>query len=112
ARIQCVCDDHHRYYAVVWRHVVDYFAADHDIAAGDVLEPCDHPQRGGLAAAGGTDENHELMVGDIEIDTAHRFDLVVTFDNLAQIYLGHESLNPLSHRRSGRQCSSPSRRRR
>ncbi len=98
-RIQRIVLEHHRDVAILRRHVVDDVAADQDVAVGDILKPGDHPQRGGLAAAGGADQDDELMVRNIEIDAANGFDLVVTLDDLAQIYFGHESLNPLSHRR-------------
>ena len=42
--------------------------ADPDLALGDLLEPGDHPQRRRLAAARGPDEDHELAVGDLEIE--------------------------------------------
>ena len=34
--------------------------------------PGDHPQRGGLAAAGGAQQRHHLAVVDVEIDVVHR----------------------------------------
>ena len=34
----------------------------------DLLEPRDHPQRGRLAAARRADEDHELAVGDLEVE--------------------------------------------
>ena len=39
-------------------------------AGGDLLEPGDHPERGRLAAAGRADEDHELAVGDLEVELA------------------------------------------
>ena len=110
-RVERVVLEHHRDVAVLRRHVVDDVAADHDVAVGDVLEPRDHPQRGRLAAARRSDQHDELMVGDVEIDAAHRLDVVIALDHLTQRHVSHE-FNPLSHRRSGRQCSSPSGRRR
>ena len=49
-------------------HVVDDLAGDHDFAAGDFLQPGDHPQGRGLAAAGRADQHDELPIGNIEID--------------------------------------------
>ena len=40
--------------------------------AARVLEACEHPQRGRLAAAGGADEDEELAVLDVEVETVHR----------------------------------------
>ena len=89
-RIQRVVLEHHRDVAVLRRHVVDDVAADHDVAVGDVLEPRDHPQRGRLAAARRTYQHDELMVGDVEIDAAHRLDLVIALDHLTQRHVSHE----------------------
>ena len=36
--------------------------------AGDVLEPGDHAQQRGLAAAGRADQHDELAVGDLDVD--------------------------------------------
>ena len=45
--------------------------ADHDLAVADVLEPGDHAQRRGLAAAGRPDQHDEFVVGDVEVDALH-----------------------------------------
>jgi len=44
----------------------DLLAVDADLARGDLLEPGDHAQGRGLAAAGWPDEDHELAVLDPE----------------------------------------------
>ena len=63
---------------------------DLDLAVGDLLEPGDHPQRGGLAAARRSDQHDELLVGDVEVDAAHRLGVVEAFHHLAQRDLGHD----------------------
>ena len=88
-RVERVVLEHHRDVAVFRRHVVDDVAPDHDVAAGDILEPRDHPQRGRFAAAGRPHQHDELVVGDIEIDAAHRLDIVVTLDDLTQRNVCH-----------------------
>ena len=50
-RIQRVVLEHHGDVAVARRHVVHHVAADPDLALGNLLEPRDHAQRRGLAAA-------------------------------------------------------------
>jgi hypothetical protein len=45
--------------------------ADPDVAAGDVLQPCDHAQRRRFAAAGRADQRHELLVGDLQVDVLY-----------------------------------------
>ncbi len=88
-RIERVVLEHHRDVAVLWRHIVDDVAPDHDVAVGDVLKAGDHPQRGRFSAAGRPDQHDKLMVGDVEIDAAHRLDVVVTLDNLTQGNVSH-----------------------
>src|SRR3712207_7488651 len=44
--------EHHRDVAVLRRHVRDVAVADVDVPLVDVLQPREHPQRGGLAAPG------------------------------------------------------------
>ena len=97
-RVERIVLEHHRDVAILWRHVVDDIAPDHDVAAGDILQACDHPQRRRLAAAGRTHQHHELMVGDIEIDAADRLDLVIALHNLTQRNVSH-AFNPLWRRR-------------
>ena len=88
-RIERVVLEHHRHVAVFRRHVVDHLAVDPDLAAGDVLEAGDHPQRRRFAAAGRADQNHELLVRDIEIDAAYRDCVVEVFDHVAERDVRH-----------------------
>ena len=44
--------------------VVDHAVADGDLAGGDVFQPRDHAQQGGLAAARRADQHDELAVID------------------------------------------------
>ncbi len=93
-RIERVVLEHHRDVAVLRRHVVDDVAADHDVAVADVLQARDHAQRGRLAAAGGADQHDELVVGDVEVDAAHGFDVVVTLNYLPQSNVSHRTSAP------------------
>ena len=63
--------------AIFRRAIVDDLTVDLQLAAGDVLQSGDHPQRRRLAAAGGPDEDHELAVGDIEVHLFHGLVAVV-----------------------------------
>ena len=56
----------------------------------DRLEPGDHPQRGRLAAARRADEHDELLVGDVEVEGAHRLGAV-------GVHLPHVLEADLSH---------------
>jgi hypothetical protein len=50
-RVQRIALEHHRDVAVALQHVVHPLAVDVEVAVGDVFQPGDHPQRGGLAAS-------------------------------------------------------------
>ena len=65
-RIERVVLEHHGDVALFRRHVVDDALADRDLAAGDAFEPGDHAQKRGLAAAGRTDQDDELAIGDVD----------------------------------------------
>lgn len=71
-RVERVVLEHHGDVPVLGRQVGDVAVADADGAAVDVLQPREHPQRGGLAAAGGTDQDEELPVGDLDLQLVHR----------------------------------------
>ena len=58
-------------------------AVDGDVAGADRLEPGDHPQRRGLAAARGSDEHHELLVADLQV---HVFDGVHDVVELVDVF--------------------------
>ena len=70
-RIERVVLEHHRDVAIGGLDLVDDAPADVDLAAGDGLEPRDHAQQRGLAAAGGADQHAELAVADLEVDALH-----------------------------------------
>jgi len=59
---------HHRDVAVLGRNPRDIAVADEDPARGDLLQPGQHPQGRGLAAAGRPDEHHELAVLDLQVE--------------------------------------------
>ena len=76
-RIQGVALEHHCDVAVLRLHVVDQRVADEHVARGDRLQARDHAQRGGLAAAGGADENDELAVRNVNAEVIYRLVSVV-----------------------------------
>ena len=71
-RIERVILEHHGDVALGRLDLVDDAPADVDLAAGDGLEPRDHPQQRGLAAAGGADQHAELAVADLQADALDR----------------------------------------
>ena len=66
--IQGVVLEHHRDVAVLRRQVGDVTVTDEDAAGVDLLQAREHAERGGLAATGRSDQDHELAVADVEIE--------------------------------------------
>jgi len=71
-RVQGVALEDHGDVAVLGRLVVDDLAPDAQLTRGDVLQAGDHVEGGGLAAAGGADEDDELPVGNVQIEVIDR----------------------------------------
>ena len=63
--------------------------ADQNGALGHVLEAGDHAQQRRLPAAGRTDQHDELVVGNVEVDATHDFDVVEALDHVTQRDFGH-----------------------
>ena len=88
-RIERVGLEHHGDTALGGLDVVHDLAADHDLTVGDILEPGDHAQQRGLAAARGADEHHEFAVRDFQagaVDDAHRTEFL---DDVVERNCGH-----------------------
>jgi hypothetical protein len=58
--------------AAVGRVLGDVVTAEEDAAVGRVLEAADHPQRGRLAAAGGSEQRIERPARDLEVERVDR----------------------------------------
>ena len=82
------------------------------VAVADLLETGDHPEAGRLAAARGPDEDHELAVGDGEVQVVDREHVAVFLGDVVERHgrhvrtstpPGHRgSLHPAAIRRRGR----------
>ncbi len=48
-----------------------------ELAAGDFFQARDHAKGGGLAAAGGADQDDEFLVGNIQAELLHSHDALV-----------------------------------
>jgi hypothetical protein len=70
-RIQRVTLEHHRDVAILGGHVVDRASVDGERAVADRLQPRDHPQQRGLAAAGRPDQHQQFAVGHLETGAGH-----------------------------------------
>src|SRR5690606_28812070 len=67
-RVQRVVLEDHRDVAVLRRNVRDVAVADEDAARVDLFEAGEHAQGGRLSATGGTDQDEELAVTDLEVE--------------------------------------------
>jgi hypothetical protein len=90
-RIQRIVLEHHRDVAVARRDVVDEAISDAQFAFGDFFESGNHAQRGGLTAAGRSNEHHELAVLDIE------FKIVDCFGSTAVVLLADGAEGDFCH---------------
>ena len=76
-RVERVVLEHHRDVALLRRDVVDHRVVDHQLSLADVLEPREHSQGRGLAAARRTDQDHELPVPDLQIQGVNSLEAIV-----------------------------------
>ena len=84
-RIERVGLEHHGDVAILRMQLVDPVAVDADLATGDLLQPCDHPQQRGLPAAGRADEHDEFAVLDVEVDAMQHLHVAVGFLDVPDI---------------------------
>ena len=91
-RIQRVILEHHCDVAVLRLERVDDAIADRYFTVADCLEARHHAQQGRLAAAGGTNDDDELAVGDVQIDAVDYLDVAVALGYLAKMDFGHRAL--------------------
>ena len=75
--IQGVALEHHGDVPVLGLHVIHQLPVDVQLAAGDLLQAGNHPQRGGLAAAGGANQNDELLIPDVQVELLDRHNALV-----------------------------------
>ena len=71
-RVQRVALEHESDIAVLWFERDHAFAIDPDVAAVELLEAGEHPERRRLAAAARAEQDEELAVGDVEGQALHR----------------------------------------
>src|SRR5690349_16723826 len=90
-RIEAIALEHHGDTARTGRDIVDEIASDDEIAAGRLLEPADDAQEGRLAAAGWTQQHHELAVRHRERDAVDGWNLAEFFDDIPGQYRSHRS---------------------
>ncbi len=76
-RIERVVLEHHGDVAVLGLELVHHAPGDLHLAGGDGLQPRHHAQQGGLAAAGGADDDHEGAGLDLDVEAVDHLQLAV-----------------------------------
>ena len=66
--VQGVGLEDHGDVAVLGSHIVHDLAVDKELALADLFQAGHHAQSGGLAAAGGTNQNNKLLIGDVQVE--------------------------------------------
>ena len=94
-RVEGVALEHHRDVSRLRLQIGDLAVADRDLAGGDLLQSGDHPQDRGLPASGGTHEDHEFAVRDLERD-------IVDGDHIVAEELGDPIQDDPRHQDSSR----------
>jgi hypothetical protein len=84
--------EHHGDLALAGRQVGDVLLTDAHPSRLGILQARKHPQQGGLAAATGTEQDHELPVGDLQADVVDGGLLVEHLGDALEPDLGHGSL--------------------
>ena len=88
--IQSVALEDHGDVAVLGLHIVDQAVVDAQLALGDLLQAGHHTQGGGLTAAGGSNQNDKLLVGDLQVEIAHRGDVsVIDLEDVLKAHSRH-----------------------
>jgi hypothetical protein len=101
-RVERIALKHHGHIALARLHLVDALSPDGNLAAADRLESGDHPQQGGLAAARGPHQDHELAVGDFQVNALHHRGLAEGLLDTADAHRCHaDSWRAVMGRRHG-----------
>src|SRR5207342_3543123 len=75
----------HRQTAIARVEVGDVAAVDQDLPGVDVEEASKDVEERGLAAAGGTEQNQELAIGDVEVEIREDGQSAVLLDDAAEL---------------------------
>ena len=94
-RIERVGLEHHGDVALARVQVVDAPAADADLALGHGIQPGDHVEQRGLAAAGGADQHQKLARVHADVDALEDVQLAVAFADVEQLERCHAASSSL-----------------
>ena len=72
--VQGVVLEDHGDVPILGLYIVHELIADVQLTIADLLQTGNHAQGGGLAAAGGSDQNDKLLVGNLQVELLHGHD--------------------------------------
>ncbi len=78
-RVERIVLEHHGAAAIGGIDVIDDLVVDADFARGDRFQSRDHAQEGRLATARGPDDDDELAVVDLDVDTVKDLLAIIGF---------------------------------
>src|SRR5699024_9689784 len=91
-RIERIILKHHGDVPVFGFQAIDDAPADGDLTPGDDLQPRDHAEESGLAAARGPDDDDQLTVGDVDRDAVNDLGVAVALEDVPDGDIGHGDL--------------------
>ena len=84
--IEGITLEYHGDVPVLGLHIVDQLPVDIELTPGDLLQTGHHPQSGGFSAAGGTNQNDEFPVTDVQIEVLYRQNAFVRHLEMALLF--------------------------
>ena len=94
-RIQSVALEHHGNVTILRRHVIYDAIANHDVAFGDLFQPCQQSQTRRLATAGRTDKYQKLLVLNFNGEVVDRYNVTKPLVDVIERYTCHLVFAPL-----------------
>ena len=92
-RVQRIALEDHRHVAQLGLDIVDLGVADEDVTAGRRLQSGDHPQQCALPAAGRPEQDHEVVILDVDRHVVDGFQLAAALPerlrDVIETNLGH-----------------------
>ena len=94
-RVEGIGLEHHRDFPLGGRERIDEFAADENVPRGRRVEPGDHPQKRGLAATRGADQNDKFSVLDRKADLAQHVRRPIALVEMVDAQIRHAESCPI-----------------